>query len=176
MASTTKEDSKKSKAKPRRSLVKASQPKQAQNIQSLRRNLDESLEREAATSDILRMIARSPTDVQIVLDAIAERAARLCDAEDAAIFRVDGNFLRLAAHFGPIPTADAVGAGRVLDRGTPVVERSLIDRRYMSTIFKPPTLNSRMRRPVESQWASVQCSTHRYSAKALPLVRSSSYS
>ena len=126
MASTTKKDSKKSKAKPRRPVVKTSQPKQAQNIQSLRRNLDESLEREAATSDILRMIARSPADLQIVLDAIAERAARLCDAEDAAIFRVDGNFLRLAAHFGPIPMADAVGGGRVLDRGTPA-GRAIID-------------------------------------------------
>jgi two-component system, NtrC family, sensor kinase len=128
MASTTKEDSKKSKAKPRRPVVKASQPKQAQNIQSSRRNLDESLEREAATSDILRMIARAPTDLQIVLDAIAERAARLCDAEDAAIFRVDGNFLRLAAHLGPIPMAGAVGVGgRVLDRGTPA-GRAVIDR------------------------------------------------
>ena len=72
-------------------MVKKSQPKQTQNIQSLRRALDESLEREAATSDILRMIASSPAELQRVLDAIAERAAKLCDAEDAAIFRVDGN-------------------------------------------------------------------------------------
>ena len=90
-------------------MVKKSQPKQAQNIQSLQRALDESLEREAATSDILRMIASSPTELQPVLDAIAERAARLCDAEDAAIFRVDGNFYRRAAHFGPIPMATALG-------------------------------------------------------------------
>src|SRR5262249_50886319 len=76
----------------------------------------------------LRMIARSPTDLQSVLDGIAERAARLCDAEDAAIFRLDGNFLRLVAHFGPIPTAGNVGeSGRVLDRGTPA-GRAIIDR------------------------------------------------
>src|SRR5262245_9174830 len=128
MTSTTKRDSKKSKAKPRRPVVKTSQPKQAQNLQSLRRNLDESLEREAATSDILRMIARSPMDLQSVLDAIAERVARLCDAEDAAIFRLDDNFLRLVAHFGPIPIAGVVGeSGRVLDRGTPA-GRAIIDR------------------------------------------------
>ena len=74
------------------------------------------------------MIARSPTDLQSVLDGIAERAARLCDAEDAAIFRLDGNFLRLVAHFGPIPIAGNVGeSGRVLDRGTPA-GRAIIDR------------------------------------------------
>src|SRR5262245_40434572 len=50
----------------------------------------------------------------------------------------------------------------------PLVEQSLIDRRYTSTIFELPTLNFRNPRPVESQWVSVQCSTHRYSAKALP--------
>ena len=76
MASTTKKGSRKTKAKPRRPVAKKSQPKQAQNIQSLQRALDESLEREAATSDILRMIARSPADLQPVLDAIAESAAK----------------------------------------------------------------------------------------------------
>jgi signal transduction histidine kinase len=127
MASTTKKGSRKTKAKPRYPVVKKSQPKQAPNIQSLRRALDESLARETATSDILRMIASSPTDLQTVLDAIAERAARLCDAEDAAIFRVDGNFWRLAAHFGPIPMADAVGESRVIDRDTPA-GRAIADR------------------------------------------------
>jgi two-component system NtrC family sensor kinase len=127
MASSTRNDSKKSKAKPRHPAIKKSQPEQAQNIQSLQCALDESLEREAATSDILRMIARSPTDLQPVLDAIAERGARLCEAEDAAIFRVDGNILRVAAHFGPIPMADAVGGGSVFHRGTPA-GRAVIDR------------------------------------------------
>src|SRR5262249_2956608 len=101
--------------------------KLSQEVKELRRERDESLEREAATSDILRMIARSPIDIQPVLDAIAERAARLCDAEDAAIFRFDGNFLRLAAHFGSIPMADAVGEGHVLDRSSPA-GRAVIDR------------------------------------------------
>jgi two-component system, NtrC family, sensor kinase len=108
-------------------VVKKSQPKRAQNIQSLLRALDESLAREAATSDILRMIARSPAELQLVLDTIAERAAKLCDAEDAAIFRVDGNFLRLATHFGPIPMPDAVGESRVIDRDRPS-GRAIADR------------------------------------------------
>src|SRR5262244_2951209 len=116
---------KKPQSKPRRPSLK--EAKLVRENKELRRERDESLEREAATSDILRMIARSPIDIQPVLDAIAERAARLCDAEDAAIFRLDGNFLRLAAHFGSIPMADAVGEGHVLDRSSPA-GRAVIDR------------------------------------------------
>ena len=56
--------------------------------------LKESLEQQTATSEILGVIASSPTDIQPVLDAVAENAARLCDASDALIFRVDGDVLR----------------------------------------------------------------------------------
>src|SRR5262245_8824999 len=126
MASTIQKDSKKSMVKPPRPVVKKSRPKQVQNVQSLQRALDESLAREAAISDILRLIARSPANLQSLLDGIAERAARLCDAENAAIFRVDENFLRVAAHFGPIPMAYPL-RGRVIDRRA-VNARVVIDR------------------------------------------------
>ena len=125
MASTTKKDSRKSTAKPR-AAAKKSQPKPSENIQSLRHNLAESLEREAATSDILRMIARAPGDLQVILDRIAERAAKLCDAVDAVVWRVEGEFLRSAAHFGPIPTVSDPG-GRITIRGSPN-GRAVIDR------------------------------------------------
>ena len=119
---------KKSPSKPRRPSPKKADARLVRENKELRRERDESLDREAATSDILRMIARSPAELQPVLDAIAERAARLCDAEDAAIFRLDGNFLGLVAHFGSIPIAGVVGeSGRVLDRGTPA-GRAIIDR------------------------------------------------
>ncbi len=65
--------------------------------------LKESLEQQTATSEILGVIARSPTDIQPVLDAITNSAARLCNAKDAAIRLVEGNVLRVAAHQGPIP-------------------------------------------------------------------------
>ena len=75
------------------SLTKKSPTKQAQITETLRRERDEALEQLAAASDILRMIARAPTDLQPVLDAIAESAAKLCDAADAVVWRADGDVI-----------------------------------------------------------------------------------
>ena len=50
----------------------------------------------------LGVIASSPTDIQPVLDAVAENAARLCEALNALIYRVDGECLKLVAKHGPV--------------------------------------------------------------------------
>ena len=80
-----------------------------------KRELDEALEQESATSKILRVISSSPTDIQPVLDAVAEYAARLCGTSDVIVRVLDGDVLRLAAHFGPVPVLQEtvkVGARR----------------------------------------------------------------
>jgi GAF domain-containing protein len=59
--------------------------------------LSEALEQQTATADVLRVIASSPTEVQRVLDAIAETAARLCDAQGGAIHRLRARDGRLSA-------------------------------------------------------------------------------
>jgi GAF domain-containing protein len=62
--------------------------------------LKEALEQQTATSEILGVIASSPTDIQPVLDVVAENAARLCDAKDAQLFRVDGTAVQTIASYG----------------------------------------------------------------------------
>jgi two-component system, NtrC family, sensor kinase len=90
----------------------------------------EALEQQTATSDILRVIASSPTDLQPVLDAVVRSAARLCETVDAAIFRVDGDGLRLVAHDGAIPPTVPVGtlgpAGRDSVNGRAFLEGQAI--------------------------------------------------
>jgi signal transduction histidine kinase len=72
-------------------------------LEDRNRQLTEALEQQTATGEILQVIASSPTDVQPVLDVVAERAARLCEAKDALIFRVDGDAFLQVASFGTIP-------------------------------------------------------------------------
>src|SRR5215831_3143927 len=74
-----------------------------QSVEQLRRELAEAREQQTATAEILRVISSSPMDLGGVFASIAASAARHCDAYDAQILQVDGDFLRAVAHHGPIP-------------------------------------------------------------------------
>jgi len=91
----------------------------------------DALERQTATSEILRVIAGSPTEVQPVLDAIAENAARVCGASDAHVYRIQSEVLKQWAHFGPIPGLGP-DESLPLTRGS-VIGRSILDRRAIHT-------------------------------------------
>ena len=89
--------------------------------------LTEALERQTATSQILGVIASSPTDIQPVLDVVAENAARLCDSDDAQIYRVEGDSVRKVASRGIVPGVLAVGETRPINRRWPS-GRAILDR------------------------------------------------
>ncbi len=96
-------------------------------IQERNADLREALEQQTATSEILRVIASSPTDIQPVLDTVAENAARLCDSQDAQIYRVDGDTMRKVARYGSVPDGIPLGTARQISRGSNT-GRAIVDR------------------------------------------------
>jgi two-component system, NtrC family, sensor kinase len=69
-------------------------------LEARTREATEALEYQTATSDVLNVISRSPTDVQPVFDMIAESAARLCEAQYCFVYRFEGQLLHFVAHHG----------------------------------------------------------------------------
>ncbi len=87
----------------------------------------EGLLQQTAISEILRVISNSPTDVQPVLDVVAQRAAEICEASDARIFLVHEGQVRHVAGFGNVPITINVGEAMSLDRST-IAGRAIVDR------------------------------------------------
>src|SRR5262249_21054439 len=125
----------------------------------------ESLEQQTATSEILGVIASSPTDIQPVLEVVTENAARLCNALDAQIWRVEGDRLRFAAQYGSIPTFN-IEEGRPIVRGL-AGGKAILDREtvHIQDAFAPS---------VETEFPETWALTHEVGVRTLlatPLLR-----
>ena len=66
-------------------------------------DLTKSLEQQTATSEVLGVISRSKFELQPILQSVVDTAQRLCRAEQAVIFRLDGGIYRFAAGYSVIP-------------------------------------------------------------------------
>ena len=120
----------KAKVEARPSAARKPRERKGSTVRDLEKHLAEALEREKATSEILRVIGSSSTDIQPVFDTVAESAARLCQASDTSIFRLDGDRLRRVAQHGSIP-AGVIGEFTVpLVRGS-FAGRSVLDGRIV---------------------------------------------
>jgi GAF domain-containing protein len=98
-------------------------------VERLARALTDALEQQAATSEILRVISHSPTDLQPVLEAVARIASRLCRAANVSLYRVEGDLMRKVAEHedGPQLTSLRIGQTRPITRSS-ISGRAIVDR------------------------------------------------
>jgi signal transduction histidine kinase len=90
--------------------------------------LQETLEQQTAISEVLRVISSTPSDVKPVLEAVAARATRLCDASSATIYVLEGSIMRRTAFHGPaqlqggetLPYTPSTITGRAIAEGRPL--------------------------------------------------------
>jgi signal transduction histidine kinase len=100
-----------------------------QKVEERTEALREALDHQTATNEVLRVISSSPTDLQPVLDAVAESAARLTHSNDALIVRSEGESLTLVARYGQHPTIapwEVIPLSRDFVMGRAMLDRTTI--------------------------------------------------
>jgi two-component system, NtrC family, sensor kinase len=101
----------------------------------LRRELDDSREQQTATAEVLKIISTSPRELRPVLELVVRSAARFCEADDVSIFELDGQDMRMAAHWGSVPHLEIleIGFRFPCTRGS-VAGRTVLDRKPVHVI------------------------------------------
>ena len=127
-------------------VPRSSEASRKTEVARLTRELHELLEQRVASSEILRIISGSPTDVQQVFDTIVASAVRLCGARMGAVYRFDGGLVHLVAHYayspevlevlhrtypGP-PGSDQASGRAILSRAIVQIEDTFSDPNYLS--------------------------------------------
>jgi GAF domain-containing protein len=105
--------------------------RQETEVVRLTRELDDAREQQAATVEVLKIISTSPAELQSVLEVVVRSAARFCQANDATIYELDGQDLRIAAHWGTVP--QEVGIRFPCVRGQ-VAGRAVLERKPVHVI------------------------------------------
>src|SRR6185312_12582896 len=117
----------------KKSIVRRRAPSSRESIAALKKTIAlqaqqirEGAQQQAATSEVLRVIASSPTDLQPVLDVVAANAARLCKASDALIVRVKGDNHIPVASYGTLAPTHGISTSRGSPAGRAILDRQTL--------------------------------------------------
>jgi GAF domain-containing protein len=121
---------------------RASTAELQQQLDRRTRELNEALEQQVATSEVLSIIRRSPADPQPVFDAIVQSGARLCDAIFSVLYLCDDDHLRIAATKNYSPEATSISELQQLNRpdrsslgGRAILDRAIV---HVSDVLADP--------------------------------------
>jgi hypothetical protein len=141
-----KKPSKKTSLKRRATSSVESIAKLKETIAAQAQEIREGSEQQAATSAILRLIATAPGNLQAILNEVAACAARLCEATDAQIFRLEGDLVHRVATYGDLPVAlEHTPYDRETPAGRAMIERQIVHIPDLSAVVNSefPVINVR---------------------------------